>query len=163
MLEASIAGAIVMAFLTSLFALNANMMRMLGSASETANASQNLQTRVEQVRLADWPQISDPAWVAANLLGTRTDAAVNLPGLTETITVSAYAAPSTSKAAANPGPFTVTRKPDGTVSISPGGYSSTALGSQEMLQVTLAVSWPGWTRDRNRALTTLVSRWGVSK
>ncbi len=163
-LEASIAGAIIMLFLTSLFALNSNMMRLLGSASETANASQSLQQRVEQVRLSNWQQVSDPVWVSTNLFGTMTDASINLPGLTETITVSPYYAPSSLAAAANPGSFTVTRISTGAVSISPAGFSSTALGSQEMLQVDLVVSWPGWgARTRNRGLTTLVSRWGISK
>ena len=72
-----------MLFLTSLFALNSNMMRLLGAASEAANASLDLQQRTEQVRLANWQQISDPAWVSTNLLGTMTDASVNLTGLTE--------------------------------------------------------------------------------
>ena len=113
MIEAAIAGAIIMLFLTSLFALNSNMMRLLGCASEAANASLDLQQRTEQVRLANWQQISDPAWVSTNLLGTMTDASVNLSGLTETITVAPYYAPSSLAAAANPGSFTVTRSSAG--------------------------------------------------
>ena len=163
MLEASIAGAIIMVFLTSLFALNSNMMHLLGSAAQAANASQSLQQRVEQVRLANWQQVSDPAWVQSQLLGTITDASVNLAGLTETTTVSPYYAPSTVPPAANPGSFTVTRSPTGTVTVSPAGFASSALLSQEMLQVDLTVTWPGWSRTRNRGLTTLVSRWGISK
>ena len=162
-IEAAIAGTIIMLFLTSLFALNSNMMRLLGCASEAANASDDLQQRVEQVRLANWQQISDPAWVSTNLLGTMTDASVNLSGLKETITVLPYYAPSSLPAAANPGSFTVTRTSTGTVTVSPAGFSSTALLSQEMLQVNLTATWASWNSNRSRALTTLVSQWGISK
>ena len=158
------AGAIIVLFLTSLFSLNSTVMRLLGSAAETANASQHLQQRVEQVRLANWNQVTDPAWLQANLLATRTDAAVNLPGVQETLTVTPYTSPSSAAATNPPAPFTVTRDATGKVTVSPAGYASAGLmATQEMVQVDLTVTWPGWTRTRTRALTTLVSRWGISK
>lgn len=66
--------AILVLFLTSLFALNSTVMRMLHSATETAYASQQLQTRVEQLRLANWSQLTRPSWVQANLLPTPAQA-----------------------------------------------------------------------------------------
>ena len=150
-------------FLTSLLALNSDMVRLLGTASKTANASADLQQRTEQIRLANWQQISDPAWVSTNLLGTMTDASVNLTGLTETITVQPYYAPSSTAPSTGPGSFTVTRTGTGAVTVSPASFSSTALLSQEMLEVDLNVTWPGWNRNQSRALTTLVSQWGISK
>ena len=164
MVEAAVAGAIIVLFLTTLFALNSTVMRLLGSAAETANASQHLQQRVEQVRLANWTQITDPAWLQTNLLAAKTDAAVNLPGMQETLTVTTYTSPSSSASAKPAPPFTVTRDAAGKVTVSPAGYASAGLmGTQEMVQVDLSVTWPGWTRSRTRALTTLVSRWGISK
>ena len=162
--EAAVAGAIIILFLSSLFALNSTVMRLLGAARDTASASQNLQQRVEQVRLANWSQITDAAWVQTNLLGTPTDASANLPGLQETLTVTPYISPSSTATKPPPPPFTVTRAPAGTVTITPAGYaSSAAMGNQEMVQIDLTITWPGWGRQRNRALTTLVSRWGISK
>ena len=163
--EAAVAGAIIILFLTSLFALNSTVMRLLGAAAETASASQDLQQRVEQVRLANWSQITDPAWVQANLLGTPTDASVNLPGLQETMTVTPYISPSsTAPATAPPAAFTVTRSSVGTVTVTPAGYASAAaMANQEMVRIDLTITWPGWNRQRYRALTTLVSRWGISK
>ena len=160
------AGAIITLFLTSLFALNSTVMRLLGSAAETADASQELQQRVEQVRLANWSQITSSTWVQTNLLATPTDASVNLPGMQETLTVSPYVSPSATVApvTAPPLPFTVTRSPTGTVTVTPAGYaSSAAMANLDMVQIDLAITWPGWTRQRNRALTTIVSRWGISK
>ena len=166
MVEASVAGAIIILFLTSLFALNSTVMHLLNAAAQTASASQELQQRVEQVRLANWNQITDPSWVQNSLLNAKTDASVNLPGMTETLTVTTYVSPSSSAAtiaAAASGSFKVTRNATGAVTVSSSG--STVLVNQEMVQVDLTVSWPGWNRPlpRNRALTTLVSRWGISK
>ena len=166
--EAAVAGAIIILFLTSLFALNSTVMRLLGSAAETASASQDLQQRVEQIRLANWSQITDSSWVQTNLLGTQTDASINLPGLQETITVTAYVSPSTAPAAikttAAPSPFTVTRASTGVVTVSQGAsIPAAAMVNQDMVQVDLTIIWPGWNRQRSRALTTIVSRWGISK
>jgi hypothetical protein len=164
-LEASIAGAIVTVLLSGLFVLQSNMMRMLDASTQTTNASAHLQTRVEQVRLANWSQVTDPDWVQSSLLNTPADADVNLPGCSETYTVSPYQSPcSAAPAATPPPPFTVTRQADGTLKLSPAGYSySTALAGQEMIQVDLSVTWPSLGRSRTRAQSTLVSPWGISK
>ena len=164
MLEAGVAGAVVTIFLASLFVLNSDMMHLLRAATETANASQDLQQRVEQVRLANWNQITDPNWVQTTLFNTKTDASINLPGLTETLTVTPYTAPSSTPVASVPGPFTVTRNADGTCAVTPAGYSATAmLGQQEMVRIDLSVVWPSLSRTRTRSLTSMVSRWGISK
>ena len=162
-IEATVAGAIITLFLTSLFALNSNMIHMLRAASEAANSSQDLQTRVEQLRLANWNQITNPVWLTANFF-TTTDQKINLPGMVETLTVSVYQSP----AAAPPSPpvpsFTVTHNADGTITTSPSTYSSTAsLQQQDMLQLDLCITWPTLYRSRTRCLTTVVSRWGISK
>ena len=164
-LEAAFASAIVTVVLGGLFVLQSNLMRMLASSTETTNASAHLQTRVEQVRLANWSQLTDPGWVQSTLLKSPTDADVNLPGLTETCTVSPYQSPcSGAPAVPPPPPFTVTRKADGTLAVAPAGYAYTALlSNQEMLQVDLSITWPGPGHTRTRTQTTLISPWGISK
>ena len=161
-LEAAISGAIILLFLTSLFALNSNMMHLLECASEAANASQDLQQRVEQVRLSDWQQISNPTWVQANFFITN-ESAVNLPGMKETITVAPYCPPSATPSNNSPGSFTVTHASNGAVTLSPAGYGPTTLLSQQMLQVSVTITWPSWNRSQSRALSTLISQWGISK
>ena len=164
-MEAAFAGAIVAVLLSGLFVLQSNMMRMLSASTETTNASAHLQTRAEQVRLANWPQLTDPNWIQADLLKSPTDADVNLPGLSETYTVTPYQSPcSGAPAVAPPPPFTVTRKADGTLSVNPAGYSSTLLLSNlEMLQIDLSITFPSLGRTRTRTQTLLISPWGVSK
>lgn len=164
-LEAAFAGAIVTVVLSGLFVLQSNMMRMLNASTETANASAHLQARVEQVRLANWPQLTDPVWVQANLLKSPTSADVNLPGLSETYTVAPYQSPSSdAPAVLPPPPFTVTRQANGKLSVSPAGYNaSAALSTQEMLQVDLSITFPSLGRTRTRSQCLLVSPWGISK
>ena len=166
--EASVAGAIIILFLTSLFALNSTVMRLLGSSAETSSASQELQQRVEQVRLANWNQITDPTWVQTYLLGTPTDASVNLPGITETLTVTTYVSPASSAAsyaAASTGAsFTIKRSSTGAFTVtSSSSPPASSLPNQEMVQVDLAVSWPGWNRQRETSVVSARLRWGISK
>lgn len=165
LMETTVAGAIVAVLLTALFVLNSDMLHLLRSSAETTNASTHLQTRVEQVRLANWTQLVDPVWVQANLLSTPTDADFNLPGISETFTAAPYVSPcSTAPLTAPPPGFTVSRQADGTTSISPAGYASTTLLSQqEMLRIDLTITWPSLNRTRTRTQTTLVSPWGISK
>ena len=162
-MEATVAGAIITLFLTSLFVLNSNMIHLLRAASETANASQDLQTRVEQIRLANWTQITDPTWFTGNFFN-ETDALINLPGMTETVTVSAFANPASPPPASTPSPFTLTHGANGSLTSNPAVYGDTsALQGQEMIRIDLTVTWPSLRRTRTRNLTTLVSRWGISK
>ena len=166
-IEASVAGAIITIFLMSLFALNSNMMHLLRGASEAANVSQELQTSVEKIRLANWNQITDPAWFTGSFFSVPTDAQVNLPGLKETITVSTFVSPA-SPAAISPlapaaQPFTITFQNKAVAADNTDANNTTNLQQQELLRVDIVVQWPSTYRTRTRALTTVVSRWGISK
>jgi hypothetical protein len=164
-MEAAVASAIIVVFLAGLFVLNSDMMHLLRSSTEAANASEHLQTRVEQVRLANWTQLTDPNWVQSGLLNAPTDADVNLPGLSEVYTITPYPSPcSAPSTAAPPPPFTVTRQVNGSTTVSPAAYNySTVLANQEMLRIDLGITWPSQNRTRTRTQTTLISPWGISK
>ena len=77
---------------------------------------------------------------------------MNLPGLTETYTISPYQSPcSGPPAVAPPGPFTVTRRADGTLTLLPSGYSaSILLSGQEMLQINMSITCPSMGQTRTR-------------
>ena len=123
LMETTVAGAIVAVLLTGLFVLE------LGHAAPAALQRRNHQRqrstsrqRVEQVRLANWNQITDPAWVQANLLDAPTDADLNLPGLRKRSPPRPTfpPAPPRPRPRRRP-PFTVSRLADGTTSVSPAG------------------------------------------
>ena len=157
------ASALLALFLTSLFALNSTVMRMLRAANEAAYASQELQCRVEQIRRTNWSQATNPG-VVQELFRRATDATLDLPDLTETLLVRpySYALPEQSPA------FKLQRASDGTVGPAPDGPAATNLDLTDpgvaMLRFDYALTWRSWGgRTRTRALTTVVSRWGVSK
>ena len=149
------ASVLLVVFLTSLFALNSTVMRMLRSAGESAAASQEAQARVEQVRLANWPQVTNSTWVRDVLLSQmRTDAILSndLPGMTERMegwrtgaTIPAYS---------------VTRDSAGLVQTN----TTADLSTESLIYIHVIVSWNSWGgRPRSRELVTAVSRWGISK
>jgi len=172
--ETAVAGALLTLFLASLFSLNSLAVRMLHSATETVNASQELQTRVEQVRLANWLQITNSASFCALMAGQLTDAAIDtgamLPGMVEYITVAPVNLPAGKVVNLTPTSGTPTAPPGGFV-VTCSGYNATAatdsgaatLPDQEVVQVNITITWPSWGRQRTRSACTLVSKWGISK
>ena len=160
--------AILILFLTSLFALNSTVMRMLRAAGETAAASQELQTRVEQLRLANWTLATKPSWVQQNLLPTavqagpsyplihKIDTLNDLPGLSEQIVC-------TGQVGSPPPTYTVSRDADGNVTATDDGVAA-SLAAQEGVLVRVTLTWQSWGgRTRSRELQTVLSRWGISK
>lgn len=149
------ASALLILFLTSLFALNSTVMRLLRSAGEATSASQEVQSRIEQVRLANWPQVSSSAWVQNVLLTQmKTDAVISndLPGMSERI--EGWRTGATNAA------YSVTRNPDGSVVTN----SSADLSAENLIYIHVIVNWNGWGgRARSRELVSAVSRWGISK
>lgn len=154
-LETAVASALLVLFLTSLFALNSTVMRMLRSAGETAAASQEAQARVEQVRLATWPQITSSAWVRDTLLTKMTTDAVtsnDLPGMSERI--EGWRSGATAPA------YAVTRNANGTVTAT----ADADLSAENVVFIHVVISWTGWGgRTRSRELVTATTCWGISK
>lgn len=178
LLETAIASALLVLFLTSLFALNSTVMRMLRSANETAAASQEIQTRIEQVRSANWTQMcqsgtpADMAGTVCAILDIRTQSLLDLPGATESIQAIRYVEPLTFDASGNvvlpAASFTVARDGTGVITVrdvngaAPGATIS--LSTEDKFFVRVVVNWTSWGgRPRSRELVTLVSRWGISK
>lgn len=162
-LETTIASALLAVFLTSLFALNSTVIRMLRSANEAAYASQELQCRVEQIRMTSWVQVTNPATVRT-LFARPTDATLDLLDLTEALLVRPYSYDLPAQSPA----FKFQRAPDGTVTPATDGPAATGVDLSDpgvaMIRLDFSVTWRSWGgRMRSRALTTVVSRMGVSK
>lgn len=178
MLETTIASALLTLFLSSLFALNSTVLRLLRSAYETAGASQELQTRVEQVRMATWVQVSQSGTLTSargamrNLLAVRTDALGDLPGAKERIEAIRYEEPlrfdGRGNVALPAATFAVERNESGAITVRDSNNALTTsnltLFSEEKFFVRVIVTWTGWRgQTRSRELVTLVSRWGINK
>src|SRR5258708_5138598 len=90
LVENLLACSIVALGLAGTFTVNGQTMPVFRMAKDEACASQVLQQRVENLRIANWQRISDPTWIRDHLLNVSADGSGTLNGLTETITVSPY-------------------------------------------------------------------------
>ena len=90
MVESLVAAAIMALFLSTLFALNSSSMQTIRMGREAACASQVLQQRIEQLRIANWHQVTDAAWLQTNLLNAAAPGSGILHTPTETLTLIPY-------------------------------------------------------------------------
>ena len=95
LIEATIAAATSALFLGSLFTANMTAMKTIRTSREAGCASQVLQQRVESMRIANWPQITDPDWSSANLLSSEAAGYDGLSQMTETLTLIPYGSATT--------------------------------------------------------------------
>jgi uncharacterized protein (TIGR02598 family) len=88
--ETVVAAAISAIFLSSLFTMNLSSMETIRSAKESTVASQVLQQRMESMRIANWHQITDAAWIRDNLLNIEAPGGEQLKNLIETVMLVPY-------------------------------------------------------------------------
>ena len=155
MIEVSVATAMVALFIAGLMMMNSNLLTLLRGAQENVSASQFLQERVEQMRIANWLQITDATYLAEDLVTTAAASAAGLKSPTETITVSAY------PARAGVAKAEVIRGPAGIRTVS----SNPSLKDERMVRVDIRVVWRGTPRNRERVrmTTALLAKGGIAK
>ncbi len=136
---------------------------MLSSGNETANASQLLQARAEQIRMANWLDVTAANYLPGNLLaGDQPLVADNLSALTETVSVGNYQYNPNGAAAQVTPSYIYQRAPDRTITRL--GGSNAVLGSSDCVQFIITEHWSSWGgRPRERTLTTLASTWGIGQ
>ncbi|MDP9291198.1 MAG: hypothetical protein M3O82_02405, partial [Verrucomicrobiota bacterium] len=110
--------------------MDSNLFGLIKNARESASANQSLQERVEQMRIANWAQITDASYLATKLMNTATNSAVGLNAPVEVLTITPYP----TKAIA---PAQVTRQ-GSTATIN---STDAALLSESMVRVDLQLTW----------------------
>ncbi len=90
LVESSIAVAISVLFLSSVFMMNISALDSIRGSKESVAASQVLQQRIESLRIANWQQITSASWLAANSLNTSAAGTDVLKDLTETLILVSY-------------------------------------------------------------------------
>ena len=93
LIETTVAASIAAMFLVSLFTMNIATMDTIRASKESIAASQILQQRMESMRIANWHQVTDAAWLKANLLNTEVAGSAPLKGLVETLIIVPYGSP----------------------------------------------------------------------
>lgn len=153
LIEAMIAATLSALFLGSLFAMNSSSMATLRMAREAACASQILQQRIEELRIANWHQITDAAWVRDNLLNTDASGSGQLKNLTETLMLIPYGS-------ATPGNTKITRS----------GTQKTIVNENNLLgenalKVVWTLNYSGVPKDASitRQTVAIIAKGGVAK
>ena len=156
-LEANVAVALTLVSLAGCFAANANFMALLKSAEQAAAASQSIQERVEQMRIANWVQITDANYLKSNLVSSATASERALPACAETLTVSPYPPPVSGATAS----IKITRT-DGNVVVQ---STDDTLKDTAMVRVDWLVTWKPRSDQtaRSRSGTVLVAKGGIVK
>jgi hypothetical protein len=88
--EVCVAITVCAIFGAAAFATNQRLLLVLKSQRETTAATMMLQERMEKFRGFAYSNIGNAAYVNTNLIQSATTSEANLPGFTETITVSGY-------------------------------------------------------------------------
>jgi hypothetical protein len=154
MVEANIAIALVGSFISGMAVVNGSLLGMLKSMKESSASTQALQERVEQMRIANWPQITSATYVSGSLMNTSTASSNALADAVETITISAYPDPTVTAA------VKVKRQGGSTQVVS----ANSELDDQRMVQLQVELTWTGAEkRPRTKATTALIAKGGISK
>jgi uncharacterized protein (TIGR02598 family) len=155
LLETSVAIGMLGLFIAMLMVMNSNILGLLRNSKDNVAASQALQERVEQMRIANWLQITDATYLSGTLFAAPGESAQALPGIVEKITVSAYP-PKTGSL-----PAQVVRSNNATQIIK----SNDLLKDERMVRVDLELTWKGFPRNRSRirATTAIIAKGGITK
>ncbi len=168
-MEAAIAGAIVAVLMSGLFALQSDHdAAAYPPRRRRRTPARTCKPASSRCGWATGAQLTDPNWVqSGTLLKSATEADVNLPGLSETYTVTVVPIAVLGRARRHATPA-VHR--DAAGERHAHGFSGRlqrlprCSPNQEMLQVDLSVTWPGLGRTRTRAqMSRSISPWGISK
>lgn len=154
LLESAIASSIAALFLGSLFTMNTSTMETIQMAREAAWASQILQQRVEGLRIANWHQVTDAAWIRENVLNAEASGSGGLKNLSETLTLIPYGSSTV-------GNTQLTRSHGSTSIVS----ANPALLTESALRVIWTVNFTGAPNDRDatRQVVTILAKGGVAK
>jgi Tfp pilus assembly protein PilE len=154
LIEAMIAAALSALFLGSLFAMNSSSMVMIRMARETAAASQVLQQRIEELRIANWHQVTDATWVRDNLLNQDARGSSQLRNLTETVMLIPYGSstPGNTKITRSHGLTTIENRND-------------ALLGENSLKVVWSLTYSGVPSQNTmtRQTVAILAKGGVAK
>jgi hypothetical protein len=154
LIESSIAAAICALFLGSLFTLNTSTMSTLKMGRDTAFASQVLQQRIEGMRIANWHQVTDADWLAANLLNADAPGSAGLKNVSETLTLTPYGSTSTATTQ-------LTRSSGIAYIVS----RNTSLLTESAMKVVWVVNFTGSPNNRafTRQTVAILAKGGVAK
>jgi uncharacterized protein (TIGR02598 family) len=154
LIETMVAATISALFLSSLFAMNLGSMEAIRSAKESTAASQALQQRMESMRIANWHEVTDAAWLRDNLLNTEVPGGEQLKNLVETVTLIPYGSVSVGN--------TQLSRTHGTVTIV---HQNSNLLAENAVKIIWTANYTGAPNDHaaTRQIVAILAKGGVAK
>lgn len=154
LVESTIAIAISVLFLSSVFAMNLSALDSIRGAKESVASSQVLQQRIESLRIANWQQITSASWLAANTMNANAAGAEILKNLSETLVLVPYSS-------ATVGNTTLTRTNNSTSIVS----QNAALLTENAVKVIWTLNFTGAPNSRqiSRQIVAILAKGGVAK
>jgi hypothetical protein len=155
LIEAMVACGIVALFFAGLFDMNWRGLYMLKTAADTASASTVLANLAEQVRTANYTQVTDPTYLSGTIL-TSSSATLtgHLPNVTEQIDV--YALSGSTGAS-------IEARRDGSGNVTTPLTGNGQLSSLSAVRVDITLTWSTALRttSHTRMLSLIVGQAGV--
>jgi hypothetical protein len=155
MAEAVVAVAIGSVAIAGGMTLSQQNLRLVKSVRETNAASMALEERIEQLRLANWRQITNPEYLTATYFPNKPKSARTLDGVKERVSVTAF--PDATACT----PLIIERDHYGSPQMLSNGAD---LDTQHLARVNVRVTWTGKDgRVRIRELASIISNAGINR
>ncbi len=156
LLEVTVASAIVAIGFLGAFATAMQTGKMVSASEEEALVMSGLEQRMDQLRLLEWPELTDGTGITAKVWTARPEATVGITVSQETFTISPCDVPGTQ---------TLQATWDGSLTPVTAFTAGMALSGTSAVKAVATLTWTG--RRSNRSLTrnliTVISRGGISK
>lgn len=156
LVETAIAISVVAIGLLGSFGAVLQTGKMAAAAEEEALGCNGLDTRVDQLRLLDWNELTNGSGIVAKVWTARPASMAGVPVTQETVTLS----PATAS-----GGQTVSATWNAGASPSVSLSGGTPLADAGAVRVVTTLTWTGRrsSRTQTRSLMTIISRGGISK
>lgn len=136
-------------------AANSSALKLVSTTRESNAASLSMEERLEQLRIANWRQITDSAYLRDTFFATAPKSIAPLNGYTERVVISAWPDPTAA------GQVVVEKTKGSTANVITAG---TGLSDQRLAKLDIRLSWTSTQgRTRTRDLTTIISNGGISR
>lgn len=154
LLDSVLACAMLALALGAVFTVSSHALQTLRLAKDETVASQVLQQRLEQLRIANWQRVSDPTWLRDNILNVEADGGFGLAALKETVAIVPY-----NSTSVNGNVFTRQNY------LAAAGAGNTDLLAERTVRIQWTLDWNGVPKNRphRREAVIILAKGGVAK
>jgi type II secretory pathway pseudopilin PulG len=157
LLDALVACGIMAFSLAAVTSTHGWCLKTLRATHDESAASQVLQQRVEQLRIANWQRVTSPTWIRDNILNVAADGAYMLPNLSEAIKIEAINSSATTP------PVNKFTRANYLAAADPANVSTMVF--ENTAKITWTISWNGVPieKTRTREMVFILAKGGVAK